>query len=526
MAKIFVSDPMSDEGLDVLRSNDNFEVKVKTGLKPEELKSELQGFDALLVRSQTKVTPDIIQSAKDLKFIGRAGVGVDNIDIAAASRAGIVVANVPGGNTISAAEHAVAMLMSLVRNIPQANATLHNGKWEKKKFMGTEVYGKVLGVIGLGRIGKDVAQKAKGLGMQVIGYDPMIDESWCKIEGVKKASLDEIYKEADFITLHVPKSKETYHLINKDTLAKMKKGVRIINCARGGIIDEKDLLTAIQSGHVKGAALDVFEKEPPLGSPLLARPEVILTPHLGASTEEAQVKVAVGMAHTVIEYFEKGAALHAINLPKLEVSAQTNLSSYAILAQRLGSFISQIAEEEPKSLKLIYSGELGKYNPALITASALTGVLKGKKDRVTPVNALNIAKEAGISVTETAQPETKDFASLISIEIEASGKKHRVAGTVFGQEDIRLVRVDDRPIDIIPEGNMLVLNHYDKPGVVGFLGTVLGESGVNIAGLDVGRNKPGGEAVSILSVDNEVSEEVIKKIKTHQAVLNVRMVKL
>lgn len=526
MIRIFVSDPISEEGLEILRSKSGIEVKVKTGLSADELKKELKGYQALLVRSETKVTADILNEAKDLKIVGRAGVGIDNIDLAAASRAGVVVVNVPGGNTISAAEHTMALLLSMVRNIPQADASMRQGKWDRKSFMGTELLGKTLGVVGLGRIGKEVSTRALGFGMKVIAYDPKIDESWCRLVGVTPALLDDVIKSADFITLHVPKSDATKNIINKETIAKMKPGVRIINCARGGLIDEKAMLEAIQSGQVKGAALDVFEKEPPTGSPLLSRPEIISCPHLGASTEEAQVKVAVELARLVIEFFEKGIAKYALNLPTLDVSSQPQLINFVILAERLGKFAAQLIDKDPEEVQLNYWGELAKFNPALITAAALTGVLSYRHERVTQVNALSLAKEKGIKINEIAQPEVKDYAALFSIELKSDNVVHRLAGTVFGKEDIRLVRIDDLPIDILPVGDMLVLKHIDKPGVVGFLGTVLGEVGVNIAGLEVGRNKPGGEAVSILSVDSTVPDKVLEKIRRHPAVKNVRMVRL
>jgi D-3-phosphoglycerate dehydrogenase len=524
--KVLVSDPISEEGLAPLQGHPLFSVERKTGLSPADLLVRAADCEALLVRSETKVTAQVIEAAKKLRFVGRAGTGVDNIDIAAASRAGVVVANVPGGNTISAAEHALAMLFALARNIPRADASTRSGLWERGKFVGTEITGKTLGVLGLGRIGREVATRAVGLGMRVLAHDPMGDDSWCRLARVTPSDFEELLRQSDFITVHVPLTDATRRLLNKDTLARAKAGVRIINCARGGIVDEAALLEAIEKGHVKGAALDVFEKEPPAGNPLLQRPEVIVTPHLGASTEEAQVKVASELGAALVDFFEKGFARHAVNLPPLEVAGQNQLLSYVPLAGRLGAFLAQWTGGSAKSLKLTYRGELGRVNPALVTATAVAGYLRALGERASPVNALAVAAARGLPVQEQAVPESKDYASLLEVESEGPDGVHRLAGTVYGLGDLRLVRIEDMPVDIILEGNLLVMTNSDKPGVVGHTGTVLAEAGINIAGMEVGRNRPGGVAVSLWSVDGAVDEKVLAQVSRHPAVLSVKMVRL
>ncbi len=524
--KILVSDPVSKEGLEPLLKNPMFSVEIKTGMTPQELLAHVAEAQALLVRSETKVTAEVFAAAKQLRFVGRAGTGVDNIDLKAATAAGVVVANVPGGNTISAAEHALALMFSLARNVPAADASIRAGKWERSKFVGTELTGKTLGVLGLGRIGKEVATRAVGLNMRVLAYDPVGDDNWCRLARVTPVSFDDLLKQSDFVTVHVPLNPNTKGLLNRDSLAKAKPGLRLINCARGGIVDEAALLEAIEKGQVAGAALDVFEKEPPKDNPLLQRPEVIVTPHLGASTEEAQVKVAYELSLALIDFFEKGYAKHAVNLPSVDVAGQTQLLSYVPLAYRLGLFLGQMVEGEIKSVSLAYSGELGRCQSALFTVTALAGILRSSDAKASPVNAAAKAAEKGIQVKEEAKTEAKDYASLLEIEVATAQGAQRLAGTVYGRGDFRLVRINDLPIDIQPEGHLLVMSNDDKPGVVGHTGTVLAEGGINIAGLEVGRNKPGGVAVSVWSVDGAVSASVLAKVKKHPAVLSVRMVEL
>jgi D-3-phosphoglycerate dehydrogenase len=522
---VLVSDPLSEEGLIPLRENPRFQVKVKTGMKPSELISEIKSCQALLVRSETKVTTDVLSAAPHLRFVGRAGTGVDNIDLAAASKAGVVVANVPGGNTISACEQAIALLFSMARNIPQADSSTRAGRWERSKFVGTELTGKTLGVVGLGRIGRELATRAMGIAMKVVAFDPLGDDSWCRRAGVTLISFEDLLAQSDFITLHVPLMENTKNLLNAATLAKCKKGVRIVNCSRGGIVNEADLATSVKNGHVKGAALDVFETEPlPLTSPLRNHPEILLTPHLGASTEEAQVKVALDLSLTLIEFMEKGIARQAVNLPSLDPMAQT----FIPLADRLGSFLRQLVlTQEVRSLSLTYSGDVGRVTPTLLTATAVAGFLRqGQEKRVSPVNALALASERHLFIKEQSIPEATDFTSLFEIAATTDKGIFSLAGTVYGRGDLRLVRIDNLPVDTIPEGNLLVMRNTDKPGVVGHTGTVLSAAQINIAGMEVARNRPGGEAVSLWQVDAPVPENVLAQVRSHPAILSVKMVTL
>lgn len=524
---VFVSDPISEEGLAPLRQQANFVVTVKPGLKGADLLREVAGCDALLVRSETKVTAEVIAAAKNLRFIGRAGTGVDNIDLGAASRHGIVVANVPGGNTISAAEQTLALLFAMARNVPQADASTRAGKWERSKFVGTEITGKTLGVLGLGRIGREVAVRGMGLAMRVVAYDPLGDESWCRRAGVTFVTLDDLLAQSDFITVHVPLTDQTRGLLNRETLAKTKKGVRIINCARGGIVDEKALIESVEQGHVKGAALDVFEKEPlDPASALMKHPEIILTPHLGASTEEAQVKVAAELSQSIVDFFQNGFARQAVNLPPLDVAGQTQLLAFVGLAYKQGAFLAQIAEGEPVRLSLRYSGELGRVNPALYTATAAAGFLSGLGVAATPVNALLLAQQRGLQIQEQVHAEAKDYASLLEMEATTATGTHQLAGTVYGRGDLRFVRIDDLPVDVNPQGFLLVMTNEDRPGVVGHTGSVLSAAGINIAGMDIARNRPGGVAVSLWSVDSAPSSEVLAKVKAFPSILSAKMVKI
>ncbi len=523
MVKVLVSDPIEKEGLSPLLSNAKFEVVIKTGLKPEELLREVGSADVLLVRSETKVTPTVLESGKHLKLVGRAGVGVDNIDLAAASKQGVIVMNVPGGNTVSAAEHTVSLLMALAHNIAPADASMKAGKWDRKKFMGSELVGKKLGLIGLGRVGREVATRAIGLEMQVIAHDPMADPEWCRLVGIRLCSVDEVIRESDFISTHVPLTDATKHMINADTIAKMKQGVRIINCARGGVIDEKALLNALNSGHVKGAALDVFESEPPTYWDIAKHPNVIATPHLGASTEEAQSKVAVQLAEAVVEYFEKGTPRNALNLP---AGLPPEVKPYSVLANRLGRFIAQIVDGPIKKVTITGAGTLSRINLSPLTSEAVAGILSARTSGISPVNALAKAKDFNLAIAEVAQPDSKEYTGLLTLEIETGRTRRRVAGSIFRTDQPHLVEIDDLTLDIVPEGHMIVLTNVDRPGVVGFIGTILGASNINIAGYEVGRRAAGGEAVSILTVDTHVPENVLEAIRTNASILDVRLVKI
>lgn len=523
MVKVLVSDPIEKEGLSPLFSNSKFEVVIKPGLKPEELLREVSTADVLLVRSETKVTPTVLESGKNLKLVGRAGVGVDNIDLAAASKQGVIVMNVPGGNTVSAAEHTVSLIMALAHNVSAADASMKAGRWDRKKFMGSELVGKKLGLIGLGRVGREVASRALGLEMQIVAHDPMADPEWCRLTGVKLASIEEVMAEADFISVHVPLTDATKNLINAETISKMKQGVRIVNCARGGVIDEKALLDALNSGHVKGAALDVFEQEPPAYWDVIKHPNLIATPHLGASTEEAQSKVAVQLAEAVVDYFEKGVPRNALNLP---AGLPPEVKPYSILANRLGRFVSQIVEGPIKKVTITGAGTLSRINLSPLTAEAVAGILSTRTSGVSPVNAIAKAKDFNLQIVEVAVPDSKEYTGLLTIEIETGRTRRRVAGSIFRTDQPHLVEIDDLTLDIIPEGNMIMLTNVDRPGVVGFVGTILGASNVNIAGYEVGRRAAGGEAVSILTVDEHVPDNVLQAIRTNASILDVRLIKI
>ncbi len=523
MVRVLVSDPIEKEGLTPLLANSKFDVVIKPGLKPEELLREVSTAEVLLVRSETKVTPTVLESGKILKLVGRAGVGVDNIDLAAASKQGVIVMNVPGGNTVSAAEHTVSLIMALAHNVSAADASMKAGRWDRKKFVGSELVGKTLGLVGLGRVGREVASRAIGLEMRVIAHDPMADTEWCRLVGIKLTSVEEVMKESDFISVHVPLTATTKNMINAETIAKMKNGVRIINVARGGIIDEKALLDALNSGHVKGAALDVFETEPPTYWDIAKHPNVIATPHLGASTEEAQSKVAVQLAEAVVEYFEKGVPRNALNLP---AGLPPEVKPYSILANRLGRFIAQIVDGPIKKVTLTGAGTLSRINLSPLTAEAIAGILSVRTSGISPVNALAKAKDFNLAISEVAQPDSKEYTGLLTIEIEAGRTRRKVAGSIFRTDQPHLLEIDDLTLDIVPEGNMIMFTNVDRPGVVGFVGTILGASNINIAGYEVGRRSAGGEAVSILTVDEHVPANVLEAIRTNASILDVRLVKI
>ncbi|MBI5682583.1 MAG: phosphoglycerate dehydrogenase [Deltaproteobacteria bacterium] len=526
--RVLISDSMSDKCVEILKNVSGIQVDVNTKLKPEELKNIIKDYHGLVVRSATKVTKEIIDAADNLKVIGRAGTGVDNIDINAATKRGIVVMNTPGGNTITTAEHAVSMLLSLSRKIPQATASMRKGEWEKKRFEGTEVTGKTLGILGVGNIGSVVADRAIGLKMNVIAYDPFISEEAANRLGIEVVSLDALYKRSDFISIHVPLTNETKNMVNKDAFANMKKGVKLINCARGGIVNEKDLADAIKKGIVSGAAFDVFEKEPtPADNPLLQMEEVILTPHLGASTFEAQESVAIAIAEQIAEYLSKGTIRNAVNVPSVPTELLLTLGQYITLAEKLGSLQGQILKGGIEEIVVEYTGDVANYDVASVTISALKGVLDQVLDQqVNFVNAPFIAKERGIKVIETKSSRTIDFASTITIKVKTKEKENLVEGALFGKKDLRIVRINEFFIDAVPDGYLLLLHNYDKPGVIGNIGTLLGKSNINIARLHLGRESIGGEAVSVWNVDTPVSENVMGKLLKLPNIISVKVVRL
>ena len=529
MFKILIADPISETGVTVFQShNGHFKLDARSKLSLEDLKLAVADVDAIIVRSETKITAEVLAAGKKVKIVGRAGVGVDNIDVNAASRQGVIVVNVPGGNTISAAEHTVAMLLALSRNIPQANASLKAGEWKRAQFIGTELQGKVLGLVGLGRIGREVSKRLQSFGMPVMGYDPYASEEYAKNFNIKLSTLEEIYKEADYITVHVPMNDATRHMFNATTLAKLKAGVRLINCARGGIIDEAALAEAVKSGHVKGAAIDVFEEEPPKkDNPLLGLANVIVTPHLGASTEEAQVKVAQELAETLRDYFLTGAVRNAVNMPALDAEQFKELEPFLALCEKLGKFITQFVDGPFKDLKIEYAGEISLKNTTSLTLAALKGFLTPiLGSEVNVVNAPFLAKERDLKWTEAKTSQTADYTSLITLKVTTKAGKVSVAGTILGKHNPRIVAIDTLPVDVIPEGSMVIYTNDDKPGVIGYVGTVLGKNHINIAGMQVGRKPKGGEAITVVNVDSDVPDSVLKQIKEFKGITQVKSVKL
>lgn len=539
--KVLVTDHISEEGIKKLQ--EFVEVDIKLELSKEELKEHIAGYDALIVRSGTKVTKEIIEAGSrgKLKVIGRAGVGVDNIDVETATEKGIMVVNAPEANTISAAEHTIAMLLTLARKIPAANVSLKSGKWERKKHTGVEVNGKILGIIGLGRVGSEVAKRAKGLGMRVAAYDPFISLERARELGITLLSFTEVLPAADFITLHTPLTKDTHHMIGKKEFELMKDGVRVINCARGGIIDEGALKDAIKGGKVAGAALDVFEHEPPDENGLLELEEVIVTPHLGASTEEAQRAAAVVIAAELIEALKNQPVKNAVNMIYLEEELMNAIKPYLILAEKLGRLCAQLMPKSSRieEFNVSYEGEIGAARAGagedtrLITVAMLKSFLSWFTDGVNYVNAEAIAKKFGIKVTESKTEDIENFSSLISVatsmRTEDKGKerdkKKTVAGTLFGKDDPRIVNIDGYRVDASPSGYMLICSFLDKPRVIGPVCMILGDKGINIAGMQVGREKIGGEAVMVLNVDGSVSEDTMEEIKKVENIFDVKLVK-
>ncbi len=525
--KVLISDPISDEGIQILESA-GLEVTYKPGLSYEELLEIIPEYDALIIRSATKVTKEVIEKAKNLKVIGRAGTGLDNVDISAANEKGVVVMNVPGGNTLSAAEHTLALLFSLARRVPQAVASLKKGKWEKKKFMGVELNNKVLGIIGLGRIGSIVADRAIGMKMKVIAFDPFVSPETAEKKGVELVSLEELYRRSDFITIHTPLTKETYHLIDEKAFSMMKDGVYIINCARGGIIDESALYKAMASGKVAGAALDVFEKEPiDPDHPLLSLENFIGTPHLGASTVEAQKTVAVGIAKQVADYLTKGIIRNAVNVPSLPPEVLKVVTPILTLAEKMGLLAAQIVEGAIQEVEITYKGELSQLDVKPITLALIKGILSPfLKEDVNYVNALIRAKERDIKIVESKTEVSEDFTSLISLKVKHTKGDTVVEGTIFGKKEPRIVRINGFRLDALPEGYMLYIFNEDKPGVIGKIGTILGNHNLNIARMYVGQDPTKKTNVILLSLDQPPAPSALKELNELSTVYLVKPLQL
>jgi D-3-phosphoglycerate dehydrogenase len=522
--KILVSDQISDQGVAKLR--EEAIVDVSTELTPDQLVERIPEYDALVVRSSTKVTRQVLEAGVNLKVVGRAGVGVDNIDVEAATQRGIIVINAPEGNTISTAEHTIAMMTALARNIPAASQSLRSREWKRSKFTGVELFKKTLGLIGLGRIGSEVVKRAKAMGMDILAYDPYISAERAEKLGVVLTTPEEIYRKADFITMHTPLTKVTHHMIGEKELAMMKDGVRIINCARGGLIDEKALYDALKSGKVAGAALDVFEEEPALNNPICELDNVIVTPHLGASTEEAQVNVAVQVAGQVINALMGEPLLSAVNVPVIPPETMADVKPFIPLMRVLGSFYSQVFNGQVEAIEILYSGEIADYPVSPLTNSFLIGLLSViLHETVNYVNAPVIAKQRGIRVREVASRTVENFTNLITVNVKTSEGTQTIAGTLFNKNDVRIVQIGKYRIEVVPSNYMLVTTYVDMPGVIGRFGTTLGNNNINIAGMQVGRQSIGGEAVMVLQVDSPVPEEVLEQLQVG-AVLTTRFVKI
>lgn len=524
--QILVTDNLSQRGVDLLRQSPGVEVEVRNKLSPEELKGLLRGMDALIVRSATRVTPDVLASAPRLKAIGRAGVGVDNVDLEAATARGVVVMNTPGGNTISAAEHTLSMLLSLAKHIPQAAASMKGGKWEKSKFLSVEVSGKVLGIIGLGRIGTEVAKRARAFNLRVLAFDPFSSTEAAQSLGVELVELPDLYRQSDFITIHTPLTPETKNLICAATIGEMKDGVRIVNCARGGIVNEADLCQALQSGKVAGAALDVFEKEPITDSPLFALPNFISTPHLGAASEEAQEAVAVEIAQQVLDYLQKGIIRNAVNAPSVPLEVLRTLQPWLAMGEKLGRLASQLVEGRLAEIHLGYRGEIASLDCIPLTVAAVKGILDPIHDSVNMVNAMAIARGRGVRVVESKSTEATDFASLITITLQTDRARTETAGTLFSRQDPRVVDIDGFRLEAVLDGYMLVFSNVDVPGVIGRIGTLLGQNHVNIAGMQLGREKRGGRAVSVVNVDDPIPVPVLEEIRRIPNIVYAKLVRV
>jgi D-3-phosphoglycerate dehydrogenase len=521
MPKVLISDALSPRAAEILAAR-GIEVDFSPGLAGDELKVRIAGYDGLAVRSATKVTEGLLARAQHLKVIGRAGIGVDNIDVPAATQRGIVVMNTPYGNSITAAEHTIAMLFALCRQIPAADRSTQAGKWEKSRFMGVELTGKTLGIVGCGNVGSIVAERALGLRMKVVAYDPFLSPERAVALGIDKLPLDALLARADFITLHTPLTEATKDLLDERAIAKMKRGVRLINCARGGLVVESDLAAALDSGHVAGAAIDVFVDEPALSSPLFGRDNVVATPHLGAATAEAQENVAVEIAEQIADYLLTGAVSNAVNMPSLTAEEAKRLSPYMKLAEQLGSFAGQLTETGITSVAIEYEGAVADLNVKPLTAIALTGLLAPQLAAVNMVNAPVICRERDIRVSETRRGEPVDYQTLIRVIVTTERRTREIAGTLFAGDKPRIVSVENIALEAELGGNMLFVRNYDKPGFIGALGNALGAAEVNIATFHLGRAAPGQDAIALVEVDQPLTPMMLDTVRTLPNVIQVK----
>ena len=526
--KVLIADQLSADGIKILQDEPGLQVDVKTGLSSKDLAQMIEPYEGLIVRSATKVTAEVIAQAKHLKVIGRAGVGLDNVDAGAATKRGIIVMNVPDGNTISTAEHTMSMLLALARRIPQAQAHVRAGLWERSKFVGTELMGKTLGIVGMGKIGAEVAKRAQAFGVRVIAHDPFLSTERAQQLDVQMTDLPSLYKEADFITVHTPLTAETRHLIGAKEIAQMKQGVRLINCARGGIIEEQALADAIKSGHVAGAAIDVFEQEPPpKDHPLLQLDQVVCVPHLGASTQEAQLNVAIDVAKQVADALLGRGIRNAVNMPSVDAKTLAILQPYITLGERLGSLASQLSGGQVAEISVTYVGEMTSHDTSAVTLAILKGILAPMVgENVNYVNASLIAAERGIKVVEAKASRMGEFANLLSLEVRSNSTPLVLQGTLSTRREPRIVTIDRYAVEAAPEGYMLILKNQDKPGLIGALGTLLGQAHINIAGMSNGRDKPGGTAITVVNIDHDVPRDVLERVKKLQHVLDAKLIKL
>ena len=525
---VLVMDNLAEEGVRILEEEPGLEVIRGDHLDDTDRGQALAQAEGLILRSGTKVTAEFLAGASRLRYVARAGVGVDNIDLTAASRRGIVVMNTPGGNTTSTAEHTWAMILALSRNLPQAHAALRQGKWERKKFIGTQLAGKTLGVIGLGRVGREVAKRAVAFGMRVVGYDPYFDpQSLGDAEVTLVERLCDLLSESDFITVHTPLTDDTRGMIGEREFALVRPGARVVNCARGGIVDEDALHQALTSGKVAGAALDVYTKEPPVDNPLLQLPNVVATPHLGASTEEAQIAVACEAARLMRQALLHGHVEHAVNLPALAPSEEPVVAPYLVLAEALGSFAAQLARGRIRALRVTYSGEAALRATRRITRHVTMGVLRPVvEEQVNVVNASVLATERGVRIEELKSTETGEFSTLVTLRLTTDEQERTVRGTLFGKNEPRLVEVDGFEVDAIPKGELLVVFDRDRPGLIGEIGRILGSHGINIARMTFGRKTAGGEAITVLNLDRVPPQEVLRAVEQMEDVSQVRHVTL
>jgi D-3-phosphoglycerate dehydrogenase len=527
MPRILVSDKLEAVGIELLRQA-GIEVDDRAGLTGAAFREALRAADGVIVRSATQITAEDLDDPGRLRAIVRAGVGVDNIDVAAATRRGIVVMNTPGGNTVSTAEHTIALLLALARHIPEADASVRQKKWERSKFVGAQLAGKTLGVVGLGRVGREVGRRAAGLDMKVLGFDPFLTAERAAQLGIESvASLDELLPRCDFLTVHTPLTDETRDLIGARQLALLPKGARVLNCARGGIINETALADALRSGHLAGAALDVFIAEPPGESALLTLPNVVVTPHLGASTVEAQTSVAREAAQLLIDFLKRGLVQFAVNMAAVDRTELEEMRLYVDLARRLGLLHAQMDQGAIRRAELSYRGEIARRNTRLVTAAFAAGLLEYRLDEnVNAVNAELLARERGIEIVEQSSPRKGDFGTLIRADVVTDKKSYTAAGTLFGHEYLRLVQLGPYRLDTFLDGIMLILTHRDVPGLIGDIGTIFGKHRINIAQMTVGRQQPGGEAIAVLNLDDLPAEEALAQVRAHADIKSLSVVKL